>query len=58
MKMVRRTIGAAMAAGLLLVPLGATPAAAEPNDDVKCVVQAIKDGTGVFWCWATVPPPP
>ena len=59
MRMIRKTIGAVMAAGLLLVPLTATSASAAPqNDDVKCVVNAIKQGTGIFWCWGTTPPPP
>ena len=57
--MIQRTMGTVMVAGLLLVPLGATSASATgSSDDVKCAVKAIKEGTGLFWCWGTTPPPP
>jgi hypothetical protein len=57
-RMIRRTIVTVMAAGLLLVPVTASSASAEPVDDAKCVVKALKEGTGIFWCWAWTPPPP
>jgi hypothetical protein len=43
---------------MLLVPfMPASASATGPNEDrVKCMIQAIKEGTGIYWCFATVPP--
>jgi len=57
MGMIRKTMGAVLATGLLVVPLTATSAPAAPSEDeVKCVIRAIKESTGIYWCFATVPP--
>jgi hypothetical protein len=56
--MIRRTIGTAAVAALLLVPFGKPAVAAPSEDKVKCVITALVNGTGVYWCFATTPPPP
>ena len=60
MRMIRRAIGAGAVAALMLVPLSAASASAAESDEdpVKCVTRALVHNTGVYWCFATKPPPP